>query len=302
MLNQLLLFVLSSLGLASCVIWANIAVRISDRQPVLPLVPREAVAWPPFVILLALIAWIMVPTTLALAMRGYWAPSLPEATQQSDTSSESPADPETEGEASPVDQKQDVISAVRGVQISCVSNLLILLLVLRVLSASDRGSLTRFGIPASSWKKAVTTGILGFVASIVPVIIVLLATSPFRSTETQHVFLRILADAPDAQTLIWIWMAVVVMAPLAEELIFRVVLQGWLQTNVHPRTAIILVAAFFSIVHGWPDALPLFPLAIILGYVFYRQYNYWAVVTIHALFNGANLSLALLQQSMQAAS
>jgi len=40
--------------------------------------------------------------------------------------------------------------------------------------------------------------------------------------------------------------------------------------------------------------LPLVPLALILGYVYYRRHSYLSVVLLHALFNGANLWLALI--------
>jgi membrane protease YdiL (CAAX protease family) len=55
--------------------------------------------------------------------------------------------------------------------------------------------------------------------------------------------------------------------------------------------AIGIVTVLFAAVHGLPDALPIVPLALVLGYVFHRTRSYVAVVTLHALFNSYNLIL-----------
>jgi membrane protease YdiL (CAAX protease family) len=97
------------------------------------------------------------------------------------------------------------------------------------------------------------------------------------------------------ETVAWITIAVLVAAPLCEELLFRMILQGWLQDRVAPATAVIAVAFAFAAIHAnsWPDPLPLIPLSLILGYVYYRRRSYLANVVMHALFNGMNLLMAL---------
>jgi membrane protease YdiL (CAAX protease family) len=85
-----------------------------------------------------------------------------------------------------------------------------------------------------------------------------------------------------------------VLAPLVEELIYRVVLQTWLQKIAPPREALIAVAIIFAAVHRLPDALPLLPLALILGYVYQQRRSFLTIVLIHMLFNAVNLILALL--------
>ncbi len=91
-----------------------------------------------------------------------------------------------------------------------------------------------------------------------------------------------------------ITIAAVVAAPLTEELIFRIVFQGLLESLVPPPVAILIPAVAFSIMHGKYDAIPLFPLALALGIVYHIRRSYVAVVTIHALFNATFLALALL--------
>jgi membrane protease YdiL (CAAX protease family) len=91
-------------------------------------------------------------------------------------------------------------------------------------------------------------------------------------------------------------LAVAVVAPLSEELLFRVVLQGWLTERISATVAVPVVAIVFAAVHGWRDGLALLPLALILGYVFARRRSYLAVVTTHALFNSVMFGLQWLSE------
>jgi membrane protease YdiL (CAAX protease family) len=52
----------------------------------------------------------------------------------------------------------------------------------------------------------------------------------------------------------------------------------------------------FAGVHGLHDALPLLPLALVLGALYHLRRSYVAIVTAHACFNAAFLVLALLQR------
>ena len=138
------------------------------------------------------------------------------------------------------------------------------------------------------------TGVMGFVLAVLPVAIALVVSQSFRSKQTQHSMLKLLANHPGSATVVCVVLAAVVLAPLVEELVFRVLLQGWLQTLLRPPVAIGIVAVGFSAVHGWPDMLPLIPLACVLGVMFYFTRSYLAVVVTHALFNLTNVVLAVL--------
>lgn len=87
----------------------------------------------------------------------------------------------------------------------------------------------------------------------------------------------------------------VVMAPLLEELQFRVILQGWLADRISILAAIWIPALLFCSVHRFPDAFALVPLALILGWLYFHRGSYLAVVTTHALFNLFNLILMLTE-------
>lgn len=147
------------------------------------------------------------------------------------------------------------------------------------------------GLRANRWTIPLGLGI--FVASIAPTLIALLLLTPVRSPKTQHQLLQFLGESPDGLALAGLAVTVVVVAPLAEELLFRVVLQGWLAERYGGEVAVRVIAVVFAAVHGWRDGLALLPFALLLGYVYDRRHDFFAVVVAHGAFNAANLLLAM---------
>jgi membrane protease YdiL (CAAX protease family) len=80
--------------------------------------------------------------------------------------------------------------------------------------------------------------------------------------------------------------AACVLAPLAEELFFRGLLQTLLRYLLNrPWAAVLLTAGAFAMVHKWWTWPEIFFLGVSLGYVYERTGNLWMTVTMHALFN-----------------
>ncbi|MEO1999955.1 MAG: CPBP family intramembrane glutamic endopeptidase, partial [Planctomycetaceae bacterium] len=154
--------------------------------------------------------------------------------------------------------------SIRTVQAGCVAHLLLLLCALCILSACGVRLVPRQQ-SLGDWCREIRHGLIGFLASCLPVFLTLWGTNRLRSEDTQHSYLKLITDAPDASVMVWIVLAAVVMAPLVEELIFRVVLQTALSEWIGTGQAICGVALLFAAIHGWPDVLPLIPLALILG-------------------------------------
>jgi membrane protease YdiL (CAAX protease family) len=142
-------------------------------------------------------------------------------------------------------------------------------------------------------------GALGFLASVIPVVLAFFATLKWRTEENQHGLLRLLSEDRSIETLLLIVLLAAVLVPLVEELMYRVVLQTALEKLAHPREAMLVVAVIFSAMHQLPDAIPLFPLALILGYVYQQRRSYLTVVLIHVLFNGTNLLFMILTQELK---
>lgn len=156
-----------------------------------------------------------------------------------------------------------------------------------------------FGCNLADWQNDVLVGVGGFLVSLAPVYLVTVGQQllNWRGPDDKHFFFKILESDEGHGILFWIVASVVIVGPLAEELLYRVVLQGWMQSQVEPWQAVLFSALIFCLAHRPSDMLPLAPLAITLGYIYYRRRSYLAVVTAHALFNATNIALALLQGS-----
>ncbi len=154
--------------------------------------------------------------------------------------------------------------------------------------------LTRFGIDSREMSESVGTGILGYFAAVIPVIAANVAMASFRTDDNQHVFLQILNSQQSIPLVALMIGSAVVMAPIGEELMYRVILQGTLQRYMSPTASILISASLFSAVHGFPDAVGLFPLALILGFLYWRTGSYLTIVTTHAMFNGVTVLLTIM--------
>lgn len=174
---------------------------------------------------------------------------------------------------------------------SAVSGLIVwgILLTVLLLSLRRYSDLVRFGFRGDEVPRQVHHGVIGFLAAFIPVYAVMFATSPLRSEETLHPLLRLLQEQGLRPEMLWVAFVAVVVAPLQEELLFRVVLQTWLERFLSGTGAIVVTAVLFSAVHGFPDALGILPLALVLGYVYRQRRSYLAVVLLHAFFNAYNL-------------
>jgi membrane protease YdiL (CAAX protease family) len=89
--------------------------------------------------------------------------------------------------------------------------------------------------------------------------------------------------------------AVVILAPIAEEVFFRgVVFNAWLREGGR-RWAYIGSAALFAVIHlSLVSLLPIFLLGLALAWVYERTGNLLAPIAMHATVNGISVALALL--------
>jgi membrane protease YdiL (CAAX protease family) len=133
-------------------------------------------------------------------------------------------------------------------------------------------------------------GILG-IAIVLPLIIYVdgfteWALEHWKQPHPAHELLEILKSNPPA----WLRAADVIsaglVAPLAEEMFFRGILQT-LFRNLFNNSwlAIVLSAAAFALVHHWWTWPQIFFLGFCLGYAYERTGNLWVTITMHAMFN-----------------
>jgi len=86
----------------------------------------------------------------------------------------------------------------------------------------------------------------------------------------------------------------VVLAPLAEEVFFRGLLQSMIRRYLRSGwLAVLIASALFAAMHlNQPQAIgSLFALAVAMGYNYERTGRLFAPILIHAIFNAVNLAL-----------
>lgn len=186
--------------------------------------------------------------------------------------------------------------SLANVQWQCLCVVVQIVTVVGLLALAGPLRKLDFGLTLVHWRSDLVAGAAGCLASFLPIH---LATSwqqvlQWRGPDDKHVLFRVLTSSSEPHVLIWIVVSAVVVAPLAEELLYRVLLQGWAQSRVAAWQAIGFSSFVFVVQHEPFDWLPLIPLALILGYVYNRRRSFLAVFVLHALFNGVMLVLAIL--------
>jgi membrane protease YdiL (CAAX protease family) len=174
--------------------------------------------------------------------------------------------------------------------------LLVAILVLLVLGFGARNP-REFGFTLSNWRRQVLDGLETAHASFLPVLGILLSTSPWRTAEAKNPLLRLLEQDQRLQTLAWILLAAVVLAPLMEELLFRVILLSWFKVRLGSRHAIGISSLTFAAIHGPLDGAALLPLAFLLGRLFDCRHQFLSVFVAHAVFNLWNIVLTMAARS-----
>lgn len=90
-------------------------------------------------------------------------------------------------------------------------------------------------------------------------------------------------------------LAIVILAPIAEELFFRGVVFNAVLRERGPRLAYIGSAALFAVIHlSIVALLPIFLLGLALAWVYDRTGSLLAPIVMHAVVNGISVAIALL--------
>jgi membrane protease YdiL (CAAX protease family) len=150
--------------------------------------------------------------------------------------------------------------------------------------------LRRIGFAPTKIPAGIPAGVLGIVL-VLPFVAVVnqyteLALDHMGWSHPIHRLLEVLKENPPPWLRITDIIAAGLIAPVAEEMFFRGILQTtfrYLFNRSWP--AIVVAALFFAMLHQWYTWPPIFVLGIGLGYVYERTGNLWASIAMHASFN-----------------
>jgi membrane protease YdiL (CAAX protease family) len=115
-----------------------------------------------------------------------------------------------------------------------------------------------------------------------------------------HEALKTLRDEFSVELLIGLIISAVIFAPLFEEIVFRGVFQTSLLRLFKGRRwlALLIASAVFSVIHAsvvpWQGLVSLFVLGLVFGYLYERTGSLLTPMLAHAVFNSANITIALL--------
>jgi len=87
----------------------------------------------------------------------------------------------------------------------------------------------------------------------------------------------------------------VLVAPVAEELMFRGCIFGRFRAHGYIVSGAVISALLFSLVHGVPQIMPaIFAMGLALAWLYHKAGSLWASIALHAMINGWAVGVVLL--------
>jgi membrane protease YdiL (CAAX protease family) len=187
-----------SLAMASLVTWLALLVRRTER-PFLRYEARQPVPWGPVATLLA-VFFVVMPIVGEL------------------TGATSPARAALDHPARQIAAYIFQQALVTGVFVAAIA----------FFSGAAAGDL---GLPAGArqWGRGVMIGLIGWLAALLPVQGMQALLFSWFHTQSQHPLVQLVIEKPSPSLMAVAFVAAVVVAPTCEEIIFRLLLQGWLE-------------------------------------------------------------------------
>ncbi len=134
--------------------------------------------------------------------------------------------------------------------------------------------------------------------SLVGIIVQQIALWAGADPGSKHTFFVVWQNEPSGVTSVKVVavLSAAVVAPIAEEIIFRGLLQRMIQSLTRrPAIAVVLASLAFAMVHDpWTLQPGVFVLALFLGLAYFRTGSLLVPIFAHAVFNATNLGLFML--------
>lgn len=157
-----------------------------------------------------------------------------------------------------------------------------------------------FGLQPSRLPGAARTGLLWLVATY-PLILVTqsFVQAIFGETDDSQMIVRYFLEHPDPRHRAAVIVMAVVVAPVAEEILFRGYFYGVIRRFGGRLAAILTSSLLFAAIHvHLPSMLGLGILAVILCLLYERTGSLWATITMHATFNATTIAVLILWPEM----
>lgn len=283
--------------------WFRVVGRLRRGEEPVPYVPRRPVPWPGTATLLVVILYLLLQgaaSTLVRAVHDARQVTLPAT-----------------GE--PADDPSYLLHVLQGHAVACVLVLAVSPIVLK--SFASATTLDDVGFDFTRLGADLRLGVVAFFVIVPPVLLIQLAMS-FIVGESRHPLVEGWKRGGGPELLLWTIVGAVVAAPTAEEFLFRGVLQGWFEWLFAPNAAtsspssdgssaaepiqpaapptswtpIVGSSALFASAHlgNGPDPVPIFFLALGLGYLYRQTHRVWPGIVVHLLLNAFSTAVLVL--------
>jgi hypothetical protein len=159
-----------------------------------------------------------------------------------------------------------------------------------IMVRSGKGLAYQMGLHCGRLGENVLLG-LGTYFLVTPLVAIAYVLATLWFKRTPHAIETIVSSQPTLENLAISLLTAVVVAPFQEELLFRGVLQPLLRRTWGAWPAIVGSSLLFAALHAeaWPAPIPLFVLALFLGYLAHRTTSLVGPIVLHALFNGVSM-------------
>ncbi len=281
---------------ASLLVWKAIVQRWRLGEPAVELEPHSPVPWGPFEILLTICAFMLIAQAVFSLSGNPSSANPPQGTA------------ETASNPAKVLQANTATDGTRQLLQQLVIEVATLAVSLAFIKLACRATWSDLGWQRGHLAKDVRLGVLGFLAAAPPTFFlqgVLTKWFPYH-----HMVTDALGREPPPGLFLLALGMVVLVAPMVEEFLFRVLLQGWFErldeerrtkapslTLSPPRDwPIIVSSALFGLLHlgQGPAPVPLFVLALAMGYLYRQTHRQTPSLVLHGCFNATNMLLILL--------
>jgi membrane protease YdiL (CAAX protease family) len=184
---------------------------------------------------------------------------------------------------------------------SSVGRLGALLLAVPYLILKTDARASDLGVNRQKISEDLRLGGMLFLAAVLPVFGVQWFFTQIIDIPSEHPLIKLTQDSSNVPVLLMATFVAVIVAPLFEEFVFRVVLQGWLETQqlkqrerrgLEPGTPgwtpTVVVSLLFAGLHAGhgPDPIAIFLLSLFLGYGYRQTHRILPSLTLHFCING----------------
>jgi len=165
-----------------------------------------------------------------------------------------------------------------------------------VIGFQDKSPFEIFGLEPSLFPRAAGTGLLWLVLTY-PLILAAqgLVQKIFGSADDAQLIVKYFLEHPDFKHRAAVIFMAVILAPIAEEILFRGYFYGVIRRYGGRIPALMISSLLFAAIHvHLPSLLGLGILAMILCFLYERTGSLWASITMHAAFNASTIVVLIL--------